>query len=257
MFEERYTNRKMKEPKKFKLESQMFPPRKQMMFFAIGWFGFQVIALLTQILYGFIFSAAYKISITSALTNLRVQMLVNATAYLVLFTILIALAYSDLLKIAKSFKQYQSYIAAVVCFAAIIVFNILYSYIVSLLREPVSSNINQQSLDTMDSLYPFTSMIVFGFIGPICEEITYRVGLFSLFKRKSRWLAYVITIIVFAFIHFNFETKSLINELLNLPFYAFAAVAFSFTYEHFGFAGSATAHIINNVFSLSAISLFR
>lgn len=242
--------------KTFPLGTEPFPFRKQILFLGLGWLGFQVIASMIQIVAGTIFAYATGVSLNEALRQLSVQMLVNATAYIALLATLLLIANKDILKITKSFKQWQSYLAGVVCFASIIAFNIVYGTIISVLKTPVSDNANQVALETMDSVYPFVSMVVFGFIGPICEELTYRVGLFSLLRRKNRFLAYGLTIVIFALIHFNFSTdaNTLINELLNLPYYMFAAFAFSFTYEHFGFAGSVTGHIINNVFSLAMVA---
>ncbi|MBP5694703.1 MAG: CPBP family intramembrane metalloprotease, partial [Bacilli bacterium] len=108
-------------------------------------------------------------------------------------------------------------------------------------------------------VYPITCLFIFGLIGPICEEITYRVGLFSLLKRKNRALAYLVTIAVFALIHFNFsnDPATLLNEIINLPYYMFAAFAFSFAFDKFGFAASATAHISNNLISLFLVVMAR
>ena len=131
-------------------------------------------------------------------------------------------------------------------------FNALYSTFLQLIKVTSSDNANEASLQSLQDIYPLTCLIIFGIIGPICEEMTYRVGLFSLFKRKNKVVAYVVTIAVFALIHFNFslDPDTLVNELLNLPYYMFAAAAFSFTYDKFGFAGSVTAHISNNLLSL-------
>lgn len=240
----------------FPLGTEPFPFRKQILFLGLGWLGFQIAASLIQIFAGTLFAYVNGITLNEALRELSVQMLVNATAYIALLATLLLIANKDLLKITKSFKQWQSYLAGAVCFSAIIAFNILYGTIINLIQTPVSDNANQAALETMDSVYPFVSMVVFGFIGPICEEMTYRVGLFSLLRRKNRFLAYGLTIVIFALIHFNFSTnaETLLNEVLNLPYYMFAAFAFSFTYEHFGFAGSVTGHIINNVFSLAMIA---
>lgn len=243
-----------KQTKTFPLGTEMFPVKKQVWFLCLGWLGFQIAATLIQIFVGAFAAGLNHISVQEALREQSVSMIVNATAYIGLLTALLLIAYTDILKLVKSFKQWQSYLAGVICFASIIAFNIIYGNIVNLLKTPVTDNQNQQALETMDSLYPVASMVIFGFVGPICEELTYRVGFFSLLKRRSRVLAYILTIVLFAFIHFNYSTKYLVNELLNLPYYAFAAFAFSFTYERFGFAGSVTAHIINNVFSLSFIA---
>ena len=240
--------------KTFPLGTQPFPLKKQILFLSLGWLGFQLVASVIQIFVGSIYGYLNGISWQQALSHMSVSMAVNAIAYVSLLTTLLLIANKDLLKIAISFKQWQSYLAGAICFAAIIGFNIFYGLIVNLLKTPVSDNANQQALESMDAVFPFASMIIFGLVGPICEEITYRVGLFSLLKRKNRFLAYGLTIVIFTLIHFNYNTSNLVNELLNLPYYMFAAFAFSFTYEHFGFAGSVTGHIINNVFSLAMIA---
>ena len=241
--------------KEYRLSTEAFPLKKQILFFSLGWLGFQLIATVIQITIGGLYAYMHSVSLQDALRQYSVSMLVNATAYIGLLVTLLLIANKDLLKIIKSFKQWQSYLAGAICFASIIAFNIVYGNIVAILKTPVSDNANQAALETMDAAFPVISMVIFGFVGPICEELTYRVGLFSLLKRKNRFVAYFVTIIVFALIHFNYttNTEKLINEILNLPYYMFAAFAFSFTYDHFGFAGSVTGHIINNVFSLAMI----
>ena len=108
----------------------------------------------------------------------------------------------------------------------------------------------------MSKNYIVFALIIFGLIGPICEELTYRVGLYSLTKRWNRTAAYIITPIVFGLIHFNWESltiggNTLVNELCNLPDYIVAGVLFSYYYEKGGFACSATAHVVNNLVALS------
>ena len=71
--------------------------------------------------------------------------------------------------------------------------------------------------------------------------------------RINKYLAYAVTILVFAFIHFDFECfgkGTLVNELLNMPFYLFAGFTFTFLYEKFGFGASVMAHVSNNLYSI-------
>ena len=241
--------------KEYRLSTEAFPLKKQILFFSLGWLGFQIIATIIQLTVGTAYVYLNQVSLQEALSKYSVSMVVNSTAYIALLVTLLLIGNRDLFKILKSFKQWQSYLAGAICFGAIIAFNIFYGTIINLLKTPVSDNANQAGLETMDAAYPIISMVIFGFVGPICEELTYRVGLFSLLKRKNRFVAYFVTIIVFALIHFNLSTNmdTLKNEVLNLPYYMFAAAAFSFTYDRFGFAGSVTGHIINNVFSLAMI----
>ena len=246
------------EPEPSKYGNRMIPAVKQLIVFLVGWVGFQIFAATLQVFLG-VGASLYGNDVEEFLSTLQASMIVNSAAYIGLLIAIVAIVNFDINKLFSSFKNWQSYVAGLVCLAAIFLFDFAWGTILELLPIGTSDNINEASLQTIQDAYPFACLIVFGIIGPICEEFTYRVGLFSLFERKNKAIAYVVTIIVFAFIHFNFSiTPSvLLNEVLNLPFYMFAAFAFCFTYEKFGLAGSLTAHIINNVISLSLISLIH
>jgi membrane protease YdiL (CAAX protease family) len=103
--------------------------------------------------------------------------------------------------------------------------------------------------------FPLISFINFVLLGPIVEELTYRLGLFSFLKQRNRWVAYIVTVGLFAIIHFNFNQDNIINELLNLPFYATAGLYFCWLYEKQGFAVATIAHITNNLISFVSILL--
>ena len=246
------------EPKPSQYGNRMLPSMKQLIIFLVGWVGFQVFAGTIQVFMSF-YANYQGLDPNEFLSTLNVAMIVNAAAYLALLIAIVLIANFDILKVITSFKNWQSYVAGLVCLAAIFLFNYLYSLVLSILPIQTSDNANEASLQSLSDLFPVTSILIFAIIGPICEEFTYRVGLFSFFRRINKWLGYLVTILIFAFIHFNFSTNptTLLNEVLNLPFYMFAAFAFSFTYEKFGLAGSLTAHIANNVISLSLISLAR
>ncbi len=226
---------------------------KQLVLFIVGWLGFQALAISIQFL---IYAVAIANGSTGTLSEVLgtpdKSMLVNALAYLILAGVLFAICNVDTVKLAKSFAGWKPYVAAIICVISIYTFNLIWSNIIALVNMPASDNMNQSSIETIEKAYPFASLMIFGFVGPICEELTYRVGLFSLCKRRSRELAYTVTIIVFAFIHFNLSRQplTLLIEILNLPYYAFAAAAFSFVYDKFGFASSVSAHITNNLISL-------
>lgn len=242
------------EPKKYRFSSDPFPVMKQLAIFLCGWIGFKVISFLVQLL----MMALIKYD-SSFITNYSYSMGVNTATYLCLIIILLLIANIDITKLLKSFKKYQSYLAAIACLLSIYAFYYVYGVFISIIKSPVTNNANEQALVVLENSFPIISFVVFGIVGPICEELTYRVGLFSLLSRKSRKLAYAVTIIIFAFIHFNFSTDvdTLVNELLNIPYYAFAAFAFSFVYERFGFSASLIAHILNNVISLMFVNVIR
>ena len=242
------------EPEPSKYGNRMIPALKQLIIFLVGWIGFQLFAGTVQVIMGMV-AKAQGADINEFLSKLSSSMIVNSASYLALLIAIIAIINFDIVKLFKSFKNWQSYVAGLVCLVSIFAFSYLYNLFLSLLPLETGNNANEASLQSLSDVYPIACLVIFGVIGPICEEFTYRVGLFSFFRRINKVLGYVITITIFAFIHFNFSTdpKVLLNEFLNLPFYLFAAFAFSFTYDKFGLAGSLTAHIANNLISLSLI----
>ena len=250
-----------REPEKSRYGSQMIPAFKQLITFLVGWIGFRIFATFMQMIFIFVARATGE-SPNAVLSQFGTSMVINSICYIGLLIALTLIINFDLIKLLKSFKQWQSYLAGVICLVAIFAFNYAYGVTINILKEfkiiniPVSDNANEASLQSLQDVYPITCLFIFGIVGPICEELKYRVGLFSLLKRKNRAFAYWITIAVFALIHFNFSTNptTLLNEILNLPYYMFAAFAFSFTYEKFGLAGSLTAHLLNNVVSLFLVS---
>ena len=67
-----------------------------------------------------------------------------------------------------------------------------------------ADNANQTTAIEIAKNYPLIAFFVLGLLGPICEELTYRVGLYSFFRRINKYLAFAVTIVVFALIHFDF-----------------------------------------------------
>jgi len=120
--------------------------------------------------------------------------------------------------------------------------------LLSLFHE-AADNANQETAVQVAKNYPLIAFIVMGFLGPICEELTYRVGLYSFFRRINKYLAFAVTMVVFAFIHFDFTATNMANELWALPSYLISGGLLTLAYEHRGPACSMTAHIAYNVFA--------
>lgn len=225
---------------------------KQILFFVIGLFGLTVISLFIQI----IVQLAARRAIVSDydyqtfMGSTTFDMIVNGSTYLIIAVIFLILMKDDTNEFFKSFKDWKPYVAAAIGFSAILTFNLFYNLILNATGAVISDNANESSLNSIVSDFPFLSLLIFALIGPIVEEFTYRVGLFSLLKRVHISLAYVVTIIVFTFIHFDFQSNNMVNELLNIPFYMFAAATFCFLYHRFGLASSISAHVTNNLLSI-------
>ena len=114
--------------------------------------------------------------------------------------------------------------------------------------HPVGNNANQEGIINLTTAYPFLMFIIVCLIGPVCEELTYRVGLYSFLRRINKYLAFAVTVIVFALIHFDFAAQGddLINELWALPTYLVSGFVLTLAYEHRGPACSIIAHALYN-----------
>ena len=222
----------------------------QITLFFVGWLGLQVLAIIFQLIAQL---AGFEDVVRSAF--------VMFGAYTTLGIALLAISCTQIKKYLKAFKNWLVPIAGVIGLFAILAFNLTYNTILSILKIGVSDNANEQSVNSYITAYPVLSIIVIGLIGPLCEEITYRVGFYGFFRRINKYLAFALTMVVFALIHFDFGAFAeggdvLINELLNLPFYLAAAFVFTFLFEKVGFGASFAAHASNNLLSvLSTLAL--
>ena len=227
-------------------------PRLQLVFFLIGLIGLVLVSFLIELFTSIIARGVsptdydYEIFINSSLES----MIVNGLAYLILGVVFIMLIKNETKEIFKTFKNWKPYVAALVGFAAVILFNVVYSIFISTIGQSMGDNANESALNSIVIDFPIASLFIFGVVGPFCEELTYRVGLFSLSRRLNRIFAYIVTLIIFTLIHFDFVSDNYINELLNIPAYAFGAFVLTFLYDKYGLAASLSAHVTNNVFSV-------
>ena len=125
----------------------------------------------------------------------------------------------------------------------------LVSAIVSIWHTP-ADNVNQTDVVSIAKSYPLIAIFIMGFIGPICEELTYRVGLYSFLRRINKYLALVVTAVVFALIHFTFDADDIIEELWSFPSYLVSGVLLTLAYEQRGPACSITAHVCYNLIAI-------
>lgn len=238
------------QPKEFSTIT-MFPFWKQILLFVIG-------CILLNLVTGSISLLLIVLTTTRDFSTEGLEAIkneawyliaLNSITYLITLIALLLVVFKDWKKLLLSFKKGNSYIYGFAGFACLIGFVIIYNFVYYLItKSEMPTNNNETDINNITDNYFALSIIVFGFIGPICEELTYRVGLFSFLKRYSKWLAYPITILVFALIHFSF-TRNIGVELLNLPIYLFAGLTLTYIYDHYGFAASLIAHISNNIFA--------
>ncbi len=171
-------------------------------------------------------------------------------SYVLLFSIFVLFLWADIKPILLRFKKGASYLGALLALVAMYAFNIVYN-ILTIKFTGGQVNQNQSNVVSIVKLYPFTSLIVFGILGPFVEECTYRLGLFNLLKRFSTIGAYLLSALFFAAIHFDWSNPSVL-EWLNIPPYFFSGFVFAFIYDKIGFGASYLAHAANNIISVLA-----
>lgn len=229
---------------------------KQIGLFLIGFLGFQFVGSVVSIILSTIGVSQYGFNpqqLEEFLKTVQNTCIMNFTAYGVTFIGLVLLLWKDKFKILKTFKNWIPYLAGAIGFGILVGFSYLYSFILTVCGVEVLPSDNQEIIVNCVKFAPVLSIIFFALIGPITEELTYRLGCYSFFRRINKYLAFALTIVIFTLIHFNWTSKNIINELWNLPIYFFGAFTLTFLYEKFGLSASITAHILNNIFSVISI----
>ena len=208
---------------------------KQAVIFVIGWAGLSIAATFASIIFG-------KTSYDS--------LTINFFAYFTVLTFIGLLMSNNLRRIWPHFKNAYPYVVGLLGCLVLYLFSTLYGNLINMIH-PIEVSTNEQTADSFIVSFPVVAFMVIVIMGPVCEELTYRVGFFSLLYRVKPWIAYLASIILFGFIHFNFQSMGngdlFVNEMLNLPFYLFAGFLFCFLYHKWGLAASLSAHLLNNL----------
>ena len=181
------------------------------------------------------------------------QVLVLAFAYLMMFGGLLSIALTTRRKtFLKRYTRPLDYAFGIAYAVTLGVAGLIVGIIVSQFYKGGDNN-NQATAELISHNYPILAGLILCLLGPICEEFTYRVGLYSLLRRINVFLAMGVTIVVFAFIHFDFTSNDMVSELWSLPSYFVSAIILTIAYEHRGPACSMMAHIAYNTFAFIMI----
>lgn len=221
-------------------------PQKSIILFLVGFLGLKFLGELAKIIFAVLPNLGF-------LNGIEGQATINFVLYFFLFGFLLFVLNSDVLKFSKDFAKGKTYLNGIMYGFFMIIVSSAVGSIFRLLDPSTGTNANEAGVDSITSMFPFLSLIVFGFIGPICEEFTYRAGLFNALKKLNRYAAYFGTAIIFGLIHFNFASfinGTYITELINLPTYIVSGLLLCYFYEYGGLAASITAHATNNVFAV-------
>lgn len=236
---------------------------KKISLFALGFAGIYIIVILFSIfnIYGLIYDFFYIDTLESKLKFLSdSNLILNYSIYYVIFLIMLPIIGSEeLKKITSEFKIKENIAEGISLGIILVSAQVLYNLIIGIFFPNITSNANESGVDNIINSSPFLAFIAVGIIGPIVEEATYRYGLFSFIKQRSRFLAYFVTILIFSLIHFELnlnDINALINEVLNLPSYIIGAVILCYAYDkNDKISVSITAHIFNNATS-ALITIF-
>lgn len=230
----------------------------------MGWGGFQILATILALITVSIVSSSYASNglsgddLVSALKTFQSSSqylsIVNYGSYILLFIVMMAIVGRNIPRLFSNFKN-KKCLYGILGGIALILISSLWSQISTALGA-TSDNENQKNIILIVKESPVLAVLCIGILGPFCEELTYRVGLFGLSKRANTYFAYIMASVFFAFIHMNFlkynSSGALvwvndINEWLSFPDYLISGFVFAWLYDKFGFGASFLAHITNNL----------
>ena len=218
-------------------------PFIEIILFLMGWQGIKVFA---QIIRNIIKEMVRNGSIAEGEANMALQY----SVYGVLFVVLLGIASVYLPKLFKSFLKPEALWGILVC-VAVLTFDISWGRISSSLGATI--NENQDAINDITKINIPLAILFLAFIGPMCEELTYRVGLFNFTRRFNRVVGYIVASIIFGLIHIH--DYGSVNEWLSYPSYAFAGLAFAFAYEKWGLGASFLAHFLVNFLAILSNTL--
>jgi len=226
----------------------------QIICIAVGTFGLGIISTILSFIFVVFFNNG-----SSEMTVNQVGSL-NFLSYAFLFAGLIVVIYLNRKIIFPHLgEKFWRYLVGIGLGAALILVTDLYGTLIQKAFPDLPLNENEETVENIVLVLPVLSVIFFGIIGPICEEFTYRVGIFSLLNRINRVLAYIGSALLFAFAHFgitgilNGDMNAFLVELINLPVYILSGLTLAFAYDKFGLSGSMSCHITNNVYCIIVI----
>ena len=182
------------------------------------------------------------------------NVLVMSIVYGVMFASLVLIAlFSGRRKLfLEKFTNGIDYLYGIGYAATIVMGTVILGAILSWFYK-IDNNANQEAIEAAATGYPLLAIPVLCILGPLCEELTYRVGLYSFLRRFNKYFAFIVTTIVFAFIHFEIGAEDIMLELRSMPIYLFSGFILTLAYEHRGPACSMTAHVLYNTLAFLLI----
>lgn len=218
----------------------------RLLIFLTGFLGLFVLSFIIEIIVYIVDPSYLDKNSTHYVDGLGI---INTCRYSLALLLFIILLFPFLKDIFKKFKNYKNVLMGLALGILLIAVTIAYNNLIDAIvgkYEPIDNEILAREFIAK---YPFLAVFTIGLIGPIIEELTYRFGLFELCKKKNLILAYIMSIFLFASIHF-LSSNDIKVTLLNLPNYLIAGGILTFSYHKYSLEASLTAHILNNMFAI-------
>ena len=152
----------------------------QVVFFSVGFLGLNFISLIVQL----VVLACVGFDDIVATSDINNAITITVT-YFILVAVMLIFVLLKRKKFIRAFTDWKPYVAGIVGGILIMGLSILYGIIVQLIH-PVGDNANQSAIVEVVEVMPILTFFILVFVGPFCEELTYRVGLFSFLNRWSK-----------------------------------------------------------------------
>ncbi len=230
--------------------------QRSLALFLSGWIGLTILSLFFTLLVvtiGPFFLESLELE--NLLQSSQFLSYLNLFTYSSLFFLCIVISWHILPKLFQEALNLMRWIKGLGYGFGVLLVGVALGIVYDILNIRLDDNLNQSTINSLVIELPLISFITFTLLGPIVEEFTFRLGLFTYIAKRSRILAYIVTLTLFGLIHFNYTNTNLTNELLNLPFYLAAGLFFCYVYEKEGFLVVTIAHITNNLISILSILL--
>ena len=118
------------------------------------------------------------------------------------------------------------------------------------------TNLNDMAISTQIQNAPRTTLLIVLFLAPFVEEVLFRGLVFGNLREKSRILAYLISCLLFAFLHvwqFALSNQDVTYFLLMVQ-YLVPGLVLAWAYEHSGTLWSSVGlHVVANALSVWTI----
>jgi len=161
----------------------------------------------------------------------------------------------------KQFLKLRVYITGIISGTILLSGVFLIGQITNFFRKEkrfTSNSTNQKMVVEDLKKNPYNMMLYACLIGPIFEEFLFRRLLFHYINKFNKVLAYIVSIFLFAYAHFQMNPFLFMEEIGETPSYFYSGFVLAAAYDYDGYiAASILCHIFNNTISTICILYYN